>query len=145
MASIQASTRDVCNTELVRQSWAIWMVVLVVIYGVLPRLLLMLFCRWRWKHGLARLQLDLKLPGYSQLRERLMPSSERLGVNDAAPEQLHRVEGGVSAQDSNGTPCWWPSSWTSSAPGHRNCRTASRMPASSTAASRATACWRNYI
>ncbi|MCY7260588.1 MULTISPECIES: DUF2868 domain-containing protein [Pseudomonas] len=102
LASIQASTRDVYNTELVRQSWAIWLVVLVVIYGVLPRLVLMLFCRWRWKHGLARLQLDLKLPGYSQLRERLMPSSERLGVNDAAPEQLHRVEGGVSAQDSSG-------------------------------------------
>ena len=102
VATIQASTRDVYNTELVRQSWAIWLVVLVVIYGVLPRLVLMLFCRWRWKHGLARLQLDLKLPGYSQLRERLMPSSERLGVNDAAPEQLHRVEGGVSAQDSSG-------------------------------------------
>ena len=102
MASIQASTRDVYNTELIRQSWAIWLVVLVTIYGVLPRLLLMLFCRWRWKHGQARLQLDLNLPGYAQLRERLMPSSERLGVNDAAPEQLHRVEGGVSAQDSSG-------------------------------------------
>ncbi|NBF05499.1 DUF2868 domain-containing protein [Pseudomonas sp. Fl5BN2] len=102
VATIQASTRDVYNTELIRQSWAIWLVVLVVIYGVLPRLLLMLFCRWRWKHGQARLQLDLNLPGYAQLRERLMPSSERLGVNDAAPEQLHRVEGGVSAQDSSG-------------------------------------------
>ncbi|MCD9571169.1 DUF2868 domain-containing protein [Pseudomonas protegens] len=102
VASIQASTRDVYNTELIRQSWAIWLVVLVTIYGVLPRLLLMLFCRWRWKHGQARLQLDLNLPGYAQLRERLMPSSERLGVNDAAPEQLHRVEGGVSAQDSSG-------------------------------------------
>nr|WP_186355258.1 DUF2868 domain-containing protein [Pseudomonas protegens] len=102
VASIQASTRDVYNTELIRQSWAIWLVVLVTIYGVLPRLLLMLFCRWRWKHGQARLQLDLNLPGYAQLRERLMPSSERLGVNDAAPEQLHRVEGGVSAQDNSG-------------------------------------------
>lgn len=102
VATIQASTRDVYNTELIRQSWAIWLVVLVLIYGVLPRLLLMLFCRWRWRHGKARLQLDLNLPGYASLRERLMPSSERLGVNDAAPEQLHRVEGGVSAEDSSG-------------------------------------------
>lgn len=50
----------------------------------------------RWKRGRAALSLDLNLPGYSQLRERLMPSSERLWVNDAAPEQLHHVTGGVS-------------------------------------------------
>ncbi len=44
----------------------------------------------------------MNLPGYAQLRERLMPSSERLGVNDAAPAQLHRVESAVSAMDSDG-------------------------------------------
>jgi hypothetical protein len=99
---IHASTRDVYNTELVRQMWAVWLVASLIIYGVLPRLLLMLFCRWRWKRGQARLQLDLNLPGYSQLREALMPSSERLGINDAAPDLLHRIEGGVSAQDSDG-------------------------------------------
>ncbi|WDG81586.1 DUF2868 domain-containing protein [Pseudomonas chlororaphis] len=102
VAMIHASTRDVYNTELVRQSWAVWLVASLIIYGVLPRLLLMLFCRWRWKRGQARLQLDLNLPGYSQLREALMPSSERLGINDAAPDSLHRIEGGVSAQDSDG-------------------------------------------
>nr|WP_246888543.1 DUF2868 domain-containing protein [Pseudomonas chlororaphis] len=102
VAMIHASTRDVYNTELVRQSWAVWLVASLIIYGVLPRLLLMLFCRWRWKRGQARLQLDLNLPGYSQLREALMPSSERLGINDAAPDLLHRIEGGVSAQDSDG-------------------------------------------
>ncbi|MGC5699427.1 DUF2868 domain-containing protein [Pseudomonas sp. NFXW11] len=102
LASIQASTRDVYNTELVRQGWAIWLVVLVLVYGVVPRLVLALFCHWRWLRGQARLQLDLNLPGYSQLRERLMPSSERLGINDAAPEQLHRVDAGVSSQQSSG-------------------------------------------
>ncbi|WP_430447306.1 MAG: DUF2868 domain-containing protein [Pseudomonas piscis] len=99
---IQASTRDVYNTELVRQSWAVWLVASLVIYGVLPRLVLMLLCRWRWVHGRARLQLDLKLPGYAQLRERLMPSSERLGVNDLAPEHLHQIAGGSSSLDSSG-------------------------------------------
>nr|WP_238938227.1 DUF2868 domain-containing protein [Pseudomonas weihenstephanensis] len=82
------------NNELVRQSWAIWLVGAVLIYGVIPRLLLYLFCRWRWKSGRNALQLDLNLPGYSQLRETLMPSSERLGVNDIAPEQLHTVQAG---------------------------------------------------
>nr|WP_262377795.1 DUF2868 domain-containing protein [Pseudomonas lundensis] len=90
------------NNELVRQSWAIWLVGVVLIYGVIPRLLLYVFCRWRWKNGRDTLQLDLTLPGYSQLREPLMPSSERLGVNDSAPEQLHHVQAGQSALQTNG-------------------------------------------
>jgi hypothetical protein len=90
------------NRELVRQSWAIWLVGAVLIYGVLPRLFLMLFCRWRWKRGRATLRLDLNLPGYAQLRERLMPTSERLGISDAAPDQLHRVESGVSDLQTEG-------------------------------------------
>ena len=102
VAMIEASTRDVYNTELVRQMWATWLVGAMLIYGVLPRLLLMLFCRWRWRRGQAALGLDLNLPGYAQLRERLMPSSERLGVNDAAPAQLHRVESGAGVQHSDG-------------------------------------------
>ncbi len=99
---IHASTRDVYNTELVRQSWAVWLVASLVIYGILPRLILMLFCHWRWRHGQARLHLDLKLPGYAQLRERLMPSSERLGVNDLDPGQLHPITGGSTHLDSSG-------------------------------------------
>lgn len=90
------------NRALVRQWWAIWLVGAVLIYGVLPRLILMLFCRWRWKRGRDRLHLDLNLPGYAQLRERLMPTSERLGVTDAAPEHLHRVESSVSEHASDG-------------------------------------------
>jgi hypothetical protein len=90
------------NRVLVRQMWAIWLVGAVLIYGVLPRLLLMLFCRWRWKRGRDRLRLELNLPGYAQLRERLMPTSERLGVNDPEPAQLHRVESSVGELVSEG-------------------------------------------
>lgn len=79
-----------------------WLVGVVVVYGVLPRLLLAAFCRWRWIRGRNALQLDLNLPGYSQLRERLMPSSERLGVNDVAPEQLHNVHAGQTDLDTEG-------------------------------------------
>ena len=84
------------NNELVRQAWAVWLVGVVLIYGVMPRLLLTALCLWRWKSGRRALQLDLNLPGYSPLRERLMPSSERLGVNDIAPDQLHDVSAGSS-------------------------------------------------
>ncbi|MES2819051.1 MAG: DUF2868 domain-containing protein, partial [Pseudomonadota bacterium] len=56
--------------------------------GLLPRLVLLLLCLWRWRRGTARLQLDSGLPDYELLRERLQPGSERLGISDAAPAQL---------------------------------------------------------
>ena len=82
---IRASGDAAVNLEATRQAWAAWLVGVLVVYGVLPRLLLWALCLWRWRRGAARLQLDLELPGYSRLREALMPSRERLGVNDAAP------------------------------------------------------------
>ena len=99
---IRASGDAALNIESARQAWATWLVGVLVVYGVLPRLLLALFCLWRWKTGQAKLRLDLNLPGYAQLRERLMPTSERLGISDAAPEHLHRVESGVSDLQSDG-------------------------------------------
>jgi hypothetical protein len=99
---IRASGDAALNIESARQAWAAWLVGVLLIYGVLPRLVLALFCLWRWKTGRSALHLDLNLPGYAQLRERLMPSSERLGINDAAPEQLHAVQGGVSSLESDG-------------------------------------------
>lgn len=99
---IRASGDSALNIESARQAWAAWLVGVLLVYGLLPRLILALLCLWRWQRGRAALRLDLNLPGYSQLRERLMPSSERLGINDAAPEQLHHVTGGVSEQESAG-------------------------------------------
>lgn len=99
---IRASGDGALNIESARQAWAAWLVGVLLVYGLLPRLCLALLCLWRWRRGRITLRLDLNLPGYAQLRERLMPSSERLGVNDAAPAQLHRVESAVSAMDSDG-------------------------------------------
>lgn len=99
---IRASGGAALDIESARQAWATWLVGVLVVYGVLPRLLLTLLCFWRWNRGKAALALDLNLPGYAQLRERLMPTSERLGINDAAPEQLHRVESSVSEHASEG-------------------------------------------
>lgn len=99
---IRASGDGALNIESARQAWATWLVGVLVVYGVLPRLLLALLCRWRWRRGRATLKLDLNLPGFAQLRERLMPTSERLGISDAAPEQLHRVQTSVSDLQSAG-------------------------------------------
>ncbi|MBD1549973.1 DUF2868 domain-containing protein [Pseudomonas typographi] len=68
-----------------RQPWASWLLGVLVCYGVLPRAVLALLCWYNWRRGRARL---LAAPGHSAseaLRERLMPSSERLGVTDPAP------------------------------------------------------------
>jgi hypothetical protein len=99
---IRASGNGALDIESARQAWATWLVGVLVVYGVLPRLLLALLCLWRWNSGKAALRLDLNLPGYAQLRERLMPTSERLGVNDPEPAQLHRVESNVGELASEG-------------------------------------------
>ncbi len=99
---IRASGDGALDIESARQAWATWLVGVLVVYGVLPRLLLTLLCFWRWNSGKAALRLDLNLPGYAQLRERLMPTSERLGVNDPEPAQMHRVESGVGELVSEG-------------------------------------------
>ena len=99
---IRASGDGALDIESARQAWATWLVGVLVVYGVLPRLLLTLLCFWRWNSGKAALRLDLNLPGYAQLRERLMPTSERLGVNDPEPAHLHRVESGVGELVSEG-------------------------------------------
>lgn len=101
-AMIRASGDSALIVESGRQAWAAWLVGVLLVFGIVPRLLLALFCLWRWRRGRAGLSLDLGLPGYSQLRERLMPSSERLGVSDAAPAQLHQVRNDSTAQDSEG-------------------------------------------
>jgi len=60
---IRASGDTALNIESARQAWATWLVGVLVVYGVLPRLLLALFCFWRWNSGKAALRLDLNLPG----------------------------------------------------------------------------------
>ncbi|GGJ96707.1 DUF2868 domain-containing protein [Pseudomonas matsuisoli] len=83
--SIRASGTNMLADEGVRQAWAGWLIGVVLLYGAAPRLLLALFCFWRWTRGVSRLNLDLEQPGYRLLRERLQPSSERLGISDADP------------------------------------------------------------
>lgn len=99
---IRASGDSALLSETARHSWAGWLVGVLLVYGLLPRLLLGLFCLWRWRRGCTSLRLDVDLPGYNLLRERLQPSSQRLGVCDAAPAQLPPPTAGSNAQGSQG-------------------------------------------
>jgi hypothetical protein len=58
------------------------------VYGVLPRLLAFLLTFWQWKHGVARLRLDLTQPGFAMLRARLHIDSQNIGVTNPAPAAL---------------------------------------------------------
>ena len=99
---IRASGDAAIASEVARQSWAGWLVGVVLVYGLLPRLLLALLCLWRWQSGKRALRLDLDLPGYSLLRQRLQPDSERLGICDLAPAALHQPQGGAATQAGSG-------------------------------------------
>ncbi|WP_312914986.1 DUF2868 domain-containing protein [Stutzerimonas kunmingensis] len=90
------------DLEGARQLWAGWLVGVLLIYGLLPRLLLAGFSLWRWRRGRAALKLNLSLPAYRVLRERLQPPSERLGISDAAPAQLHAPSAGAQLDGSAG-------------------------------------------
>jgi hypothetical protein len=99
---IRASGDNVLAAEAARQAWAGWLIGVLAIYGLLPRLLLALYCLARWWLGVRGLTLDLSLPGYRLLRERLQPASVRLGVADAAPEHLSESRASVLVGDSAG-------------------------------------------
>lgn len=91
---IQHSGMQALANEQARQIWASWLLGMLLVYGILPRLLCSLICEWRWRRGLHRLQLDANDPVWQPLHERIQPSSERLGIVDAAPEQLHSTSAG---------------------------------------------------
>ncbi|WP_242672131.1 DUF2868 domain-containing protein [Stutzerimonas kirkiae] len=90
------------DLDRARQAWAQWLIGVLLIYGLLPRLTLLLFCLWRWRQGRGQLRLDLQLPGYRLLRERLQPASERLGVSDDAPAALHAPQAGILGASGSG-------------------------------------------
>src|SRR5690606_3764742 len=46
---VRASVDSALASEAARQSWAGWLVGVLLVYDLLPRLLLALLCRWRWR------------------------------------------------------------------------------------------------
>jgi hypothetical protein len=97
---IVASGASAPSDDLARRAWAGWLIGVLLVYGLLPRALLALFCLWQWQRGRARLSLDLQAPDQATLRERLQPSSEELGVWDAAPDSLPQSTAGQTQSGS---------------------------------------------
>lgn len=99
---IRASGDVVLTSETARHAWAGQLVGALLVYRVPSHALSGLSCLWRRKRSLADLDLGLDGPGYSLLREHLIPVSERLSVSDTASDWLPEPQGGQSSQEAAG-------------------------------------------
>lgn len=83
-AQIAASQWPGSNTPTLRpdSAWSGLLLGSLVVYGILPRALLLLLCWWLRRRRLRQFRLDIEQPEYARLRAQLMPQMERLGVVD---------------------------------------------------------------
>lgn len=83
--------------------WAIWLLGLVICYGIVPRLLAGLVCVVMSGRALRGLRIDPELPGYAALRDRLQPPAESMGVDEpAGPLRTPAVVAAQALQDLSG-------------------------------------------
>ena len=65
--------------------WSLWLIGVVVVYGVLPRLAAALLCLVVLRRRLAGLRIDPALPGHAALRDRLEPAVVSTGLDPVDP------------------------------------------------------------
>ena len=67
-------------------AWSVWLVGVVFVYGLLPRLAAFVLSIFLVRKRLQGLAVDPSLPGVAELRTRLMPASENTGIDKPAPQ-----------------------------------------------------------
>ena len=87
-----------------RQNWASLLVACLLLYGLLPRLLLLALCALARARALHDFQLLLSRPYYVRLRQRLVPQSAPLGVVDADEDAPRAASQGRPRADSQAIP-----------------------------------------
>ena len=83
--------------ESIRRAWSSWLLGSLLVYGIMPRLLLALWCSQRLFSRLGRVRLQ-NLPAYTALAARLRPASEAGGIRDQQPASLYRSKIGSSSK-----------------------------------------------
>ena len=78
----------------VQALWSSWLIGCVVVYGIIPRVMAAVVSVVVARRGIRQASsLDTSLPGYADLRPRLMPSSEAISADaPPGPEVLSRVD-----------------------------------------------------
>ena len=82
----------IIDTETLRIAWSTLLISSLVIYGALPRLLLLLIMQWRLKIVKKAFSVDLSHSYYLLLRQHIKPKSTKLGVVDEDTHPLNNKE-----------------------------------------------------
>lgn len=83
--TIRASGGQQVLPDAAHALWSTWLLGIVVVYGLIPRLAALLLSTAIMRRRLARLAVDPALPGLAELHDRLMPASMNTGVDAPAP------------------------------------------------------------
>ena len=92
-----------------RQSWASLLIASLLLYGILPRLLLLLLSRMLRNRALKSFTLDTSRPYYVRLRQRLVPPATTVGIVDADDEKPQLAPTGAASGHHQPIPdgaCW---------------------------------------
>ncbi len=81
----------------VSRAWAELLVASLILYGLVPRLLLFALCWFKRSRAIRNFRLDLDLPEYQQLRERIMPSVRGKRIVDGDEEPVGDEGPGLDA------------------------------------------------
>lgn len=82
---IRSSSGQLALPETAHVAWSVWLMGVVFVYGLLPRIAALLLSYVLVRRRLQRLTIDSAAPGVAELRSRLMPASENTGIDQPAP------------------------------------------------------------
>jgi hypothetical protein len=80
-AVIRASDNSQVLPGIAQTQWSIWLIGVVVVYGLLPRVLAGVWCLINTRRARQRLHISDTLPGYVALRDRLLPVAQPSGID----------------------------------------------------------------
>ncbi len=93
-AMIRASDGVQVLPAAAQVQWSLWLIGVLVVYGILPRLLAGALCVASTLRALRGLRIDPSLPGFSALRDRLEPPAQSTGI-DRPVDPLHEPRVGA--------------------------------------------------
>jgi len=88
---VRASNSGQTLPAAAQAQWSLWLIGVIVVYGLLPRLIAWLLCLMQTTRALRRLHIDPALPGYATLRDRLLPVVQSSGI-DRPVDPLHQPQ-----------------------------------------------------
>lgn len=83
------------NHAVIRNHWSGLLISALILYGIMPRGLLLLFCHLKTKHTISTFDPEYSEPYFLDLQQRLIPVTKTIGIIDADSNQARDVIGPV--------------------------------------------------